>query len=243
MSDKLQQAIQATRAGDTKNAQFLLTQAIQEDPNNPQSWYLLSLLVDDKEKKQTYLTKVIEIDPDHTRAHEQLVAITETAVPDILEEPELIEVEKAFEPEVVVVLSSDSPDLEAQDEGETLPDWMSDDLPLAEDEAEGAAVETAVAEADTAAEQAEIPDWLEGSLDEDWGGEKETEAAEDISGETAIEVKPEEKEEPKEAAAKEKEPEKAKKEASEKQLNYILTGLIIVAIIIFIIMAYMIFTM
>ena len=80
MSDKLQQAIQATRAGDKKNAQFLLTQAIQEDPDNPQSWYLLSLLVDDKEKKQSYLTKVLDLDPDHAKAHQQLVTLTETAV-------------------------------------------------------------------------------------------------------------------------------------------------------------------
>jgi hypothetical protein len=233
MSNKLQQAIQATRVGDTKNAQFLLTQAIQEDPDNPQSWYLLSLLVDDEEKKQVYLTKVIELDPDHTKAHEQLVAISETAV------PENISTEEPVPEAATVVLSSGSSDLEAQDEGETLPDWMADDLPPTEDK------ETVI-ETVAIIEEEVVPDWLEGDLDEDWNGEEKTAVDETVPDE------PEEKEEQpeettgaekKEITVKEKKPAKEQKAKSEKQLNYMLIGLIVVAIIIFFIMAYMIFTM
>lgn len=236
MSDKLQQAIQATRAGDTKNAQFLLTQAIQEDPNDPQSWYLLSLLVDDKEKKQAYLEKVIELDPDHAKAHEQLVTISETVVPEIesIEEPQ--------SEAAAVVLSSDSPDLEAQDEGETLPDWMADDLPPTEDKAEETVVETAAI-----VEEEVVPDWLEGDLDEDWDGEEKTGVDETVpeASEDQEDEQPEEKpgEESKEITAKDKKPAKEKKAMSEKQLNYTLIALVIVAVIIFFIMAYMIFTM
>lgn len=236
MSDKLQQAIQATRAGDTKNAQFLLTQAIQEDPDNPQSWYLLSLLVDDEEKKQTYLSKVIELDPDHTKAHEQLVAISETAVPEIKssEEPT---------PEATtVVLSSGSSDLEAQDEGETLPDWMADDLPPTEDKNEETVIETVAI-----VEEEIVPDWLDGDLDEDWSGEDKAAEDETVPDETEEkeDEQPEEKTvaEKKEITTKEKKPSKEKKAKSEKQLNYMLIGLIVIAIIIFFIMAYMIFTM
>jgi cytochrome c-type biogenesis protein CcmH/NrfG len=141
MSDKLQQAIQATRAGDQKNAQFLLTQAIQEEPNNPQSWYLLSLLIDDKEKKQTYLTKVLDIDPEHEKAHQHLATVTETAVlaPEISDEPS-------------VVVATESAEWEAQDAGETLSDWTAVDLPdITDDTREVIAddwdkTETAVAE-------------------------------------------------------------------------------------------------
>lgn len=241
MSDKLQQAIQATRAGDTKSAQFLLTQAIQEDPNNPQSWYLLSLLVGDKEKKQAYLTKVIELDPDHAKAHEQLIAITEMAVPDTPEQEAVVEeIELEAAP---VILSSDSPDLEAQDEGETMPDWMADDLPPADEETEELMVETAVGATTIAAEEEYIPDWLEGSLDDDWSSEAETAVDETVPEEETEQSEEKTEEEPKEVTAKEKKPTKAKKETSEKQLNYLLIGLVIIAIIVFIIMAYMIFNM
>lgn len=235
MSDKLQQAIQATRAGDTKNAQFLLTQAIQEDPDNPQSWYLLSLLVDDKEKKQAYLAKVIELDPDHTKAHEQLVAISETAVPEIKS------TEETMPEAATIVLSSGSSDLEAQDEGETLPDWMADDLPSTEDKDEETVIETVAI-----VDEEVVPDWLEGDLDEDWNGEEKTAVDETVPDEPEEkEEQPEEKTvtEKKEITAKDKKPTKEKKAASEKQLNYILIGLIVVSIIIFFIMAYMIFTM
>ena len=236
MSDKLQQAIQATRAGDTKNAQFLLTQAIQENPDNPQSWYLLSLLVDDKEKKQGYLTKVIELDPDHTKAHEQLVVISETAV------PEIESTEDPLPEAATVVLSSGSSDLEAQDEGDTLPDWMADDLPPTEDKDEED--EETVIETVAIVEEEVVPDWLEGNLDEDWDGEEKTALDETVPDESEEkeDEQPEEKtvEEKKEIMAKDKKPAKAK---SEKQLNYMLIGLIVVAIIIFFIMAYIIFTM
>ncbi len=241
MSEKLQQAIQATRVGDKKNAQFLLTQAIQEDPDNPQSWYLLSLLVDDKEKKQTYLMKVIELDPDHAKAHEQLVAITETAV----REPEPVAEERGIEdiePEVAaVVLSSGSSALETQDEGKTLPDWMADDLPPTEDEDQGLWVETAVG--DVVVEEEVVPDWLDGSLDEDWDGEEKTAVDETVPDEPK-DKQPEAKAVAgkKETAVKEKKPAKPKA-SSEANLNYILIALIVVAIIIFLIMAYMIFTM
>ncbi|MCZ7668203.1 MAG: hypothetical protein M5U34_13980 [Chloroflexi bacterium] len=163
MSDKLQLAIQATRAGDKKNAQYLLTQAIQEEPDDPQSWFLLSLLVDDKTKKETYLTKVVALDPDHEKAHNELAALTKTAV--IYSQPEKTEIQKQepmLEPSPVA-LSSDSPDLVAQDAGETLPDWMSDDLPPTPDNAAEIDETTIVAETQEA-----FPDWLQTPVEEDW---------------------------------------------------------------------------
>ena len=231
MSDKLQQAIQATRAGDKKNAQFLLTQAIQEDPDNPQPWYLLSLLVDDKGKKQCYLTKVLDLDPDHAKAHQQLVTLTETAVLA----PELVAEEETQPETAPVILSSGSSDLEAQDAGDTLPDWMADDLPDMLDDTQEPAAETAVVEEP-------VPDWLEDSIAEDWDKEEtavdETvseKAKEDqLSQETAAEKK-------KDVTVKEKKPAKPQK-SSEANLNYLLIGLVVIAVIVFIIFAYMIFT-
>lgn len=226
MSDKLQQAIQATRSGDKKNAQFLLTQAIQEEPDNPQSWYLLSLLVDDEEKKKTYLTKVLDLDPEHAKAHQQMLNLKETPVVEPEEVPEVV---------APVTLSSGSSNLEAQDEGETLPAWMADDLPSQN--------QKGIIEADTETavvpEEASIPDWLEESVAVDWDGEKEeieaTEDSEDseLSQKQVIEEKKE---------IVKKEPAKSKKETSEKTYSYMLIGLVIITIIVFVILAYMIFT-
>jgi len=236
MSDKLQQAIQATRAGDKKNAQFLLTQAIQEDPDNSQTWYLLSLLVDDKEKKQAYLTNVIELDPSHTKAHEQLVAITEPPVP----EPASIEEHSVLEetaPEVApIALSSDSSDLESQDVSETLPDWMADDLPPVDETATSLEVET-----ELVAEEP-IPDWLDDSLDDDWDKEEDETAVVEAPSTEPEAIEDKQPEEKKEAIPKEEKAVKEKKEMSEQQLNYLLIGLVVVAVIIFFIMAYMVFT-
>lgn len=234
MSEKLQQAIQATRVGDKKNAQFLLTQAIQEEPDNPQSWYLLSLLVDDNEKQQVYLTKVLDLDPDHIKAHEKLVAISQTAVI----KPALIPFTEEIEEEEIeiapVILSSNSGDLEAQDDGETLPDWMADDLPDLADKTTTTVVETAVIS------ETVVPDWLQGSVDETWA-ENETETAVAETNQPEIKDAPKPAEENKLAIA-EKKTAPAKK-SGEKGLNYLLIGLVVIAIIVFMILAYFILTM
>ena len=228
MSDKLQQAIQATRAGDQKNAQFLLTEAIQEEPNNPQSWYLLSLLVDDNEKKQTYLSKVLAIDPEHEKAQQHLATVTETAVlaPETSETPP-------------VVISSGSADLAAQDAGQSLPDWMADDLPPMAEETEEVVAETAVVTEEP------LPDWLEESVADDWDQaetavvETTTTQPDEKEDKQAIKKASEEK---KESAAPEKKPSSPQK-SSETKLNYMLIALIIIAVIVFLVMAYMIFNM
>ena len=55
MNEQFQQAVVASRAGQIKKAQFLLTQSLQKDSGNANAWLLLSQLVDSKEKQQAYL--------------------------------------------------------------------------------------------------------------------------------------------------------------------------------------------
>jgi len=240
MSDKLQLAIQATRAGDKKNAQFLLTQAIQEDPDNPQSWFLLSLLVDDNNKKQTYLNKVVALDPAHEKAQAQLAALAETAVFDATDDDTVLftEEEPAAQP---AMLFSDSPDLAAQDAGETLPDWMVDDLPLTlESDVEPAAEITALA----GAPDKTVPDWLQAPVETDW--DEETIPADTLMTETTspLSTSVAAAQEPpaaKKTSPKEKKPAKPQKGMSEKQLNYLLSGLVITAVLVFLVLAYFVF--
>lgn len=240
MSDKLQLAIQATRAGDKKNAQFLLTQAIQEDPDNPQAWFLLSLLVDDNEKKQTYLNKVVALDPAHEKAQAQLTALAETAVFDTTDDETVLftEVEPVAQP---AMLFSDSPDLAAQDAGETLPDWMVDDLPLTlESDAEPLEDITAAA----SAPDNTVPDWLQAPVETDW--DEETIPADTLMTEATAPLSSsvgaaQEAPAAKKAGPKEKKPAKPQKGVSEKQLNYLLIGLVITAVLVFLVLAYFVF--
>jgi hypothetical protein len=241
MSDKLQLAIQATRAGDKKNAQFLLTQAIQEDPDNPQSWFLLSLLVDDNEKKQTYLNKVVTLDPEHEKAQAQLAALTETAVFDATDDETVLFTEEA--PAVLpTALFSDSTDLVAQDAGETLPDWMVDDLPLTlESDAEPGAEITAV----ISTPDKMVPDWLQAPVETDWDEDStpHTQISE-ITSPTSVKTaqdSPQKTQAVQKTGPKEKKPAKPQKGISEKQLNYLLIGLVITAVLVFLILAYFVF--
>ena len=121
---------------------------------------------------------------------------------------------------------------------------MADDLPPIDDEDQGLLAETAVT--NIVVEEEVMPDWLEGSLDEDWDGEEKTavEATVPDESEAQDDKQAEEKAvgKKKETRTKEKKPAKSKA-SSEDKLNYILIGLIIFVIIIIFILAYLITNM
>ena len=71
MSEKLQQAIAATRAGDKREAQQLLADALEENPNDEHAWFLLGNLVDSPEKRKAYLGQALAINPQNAKAKQQ----------------------------------------------------------------------------------------------------------------------------------------------------------------------------
>ncbi len=71
MSDILQQAIAATRAGDTREAQQLLADELEANPENEYAWFLLGNLVDSPEKRKAYLGKALAINPQNAKAKQQ----------------------------------------------------------------------------------------------------------------------------------------------------------------------------
>lgn len=75
MSDKVQQAITATRAGQKREAQQLLAEALEENPNNEHAWFLLGNLVDSPEKRKAYLGKVLAINPAYEKARQQYAQV------------------------------------------------------------------------------------------------------------------------------------------------------------------------
>ena len=109
MNEQFQQAVVASRAGQIKEAQFLLTQSLQKDSSNANAWLLLSQLVDSKEKQQAYLAKAIAIDPDHELANEYRVALGEdvaVVVPPVVQElDEMADLEAVFDTDTADPLS------------------------------------------------------------------------------------------------------------------------------------------
>jgi cytochrome c-type biogenesis protein CcmH/NrfG len=81
MELKLQQAIVATRAGRTDVAQQLLTQAIRENPNDADAWFLLGHLVDAPDRQALYLEKAVELEPDHAVAKQRLMQLEKSPIP------------------------------------------------------------------------------------------------------------------------------------------------------------------
>jgi len=157
MNQKLQQAIAAARSGNNKKAQYLLTQTLQENPEETQAWYLLSLLVDSQEKQITYLHRVLELNPAHEKAQEKLAALT--AVP------------------TTVDVAPDSLSVADQENSDLLPGWMADDVPDTYFEAPPITQEEEDEETGADSEDDELPDWLQESVVDEWALEEESETA------------------------------------------------------------------
>ena len=141
MDEKLKEAIAAVRVGDKREAQRQLTELLDNDPQQVQGWYLLSLLVDSPQKQAAYLSKTLALDPQHEKAKAQLATLqTEGS----LAATATIATEEKVSLDVV-----------AQAESDELPDWLiteSVDLPAA------AHPETLE---ETAVTNKPIPDWLQ----------------------------------------------------------------------------------
>ena len=236
MNQKLQQAIQATRNGNNKKAQYLLTQTLQENPNDTQAWYLLSLLVDSEEKQITYLNRVVALDPSHEKAQEKLAALT-----------------TAVSATVILPPSPNDLNLEDQESGDLLPGWMADDT-------SDTFFETAVThEADQQLPlktiSDEIPDWLSGSVVDEWAqAESETALYDEDEPNQLIEVFAEEPAmmipeaspspttAPPKAPATKKEPAPKKKNQGS-QLTLILAVLVLLAVLVGAFLIYLLITM
>lgn len=154
MDQVLAEAIAATRANDKRKAQLLLANNLKENPESVQSWYLLSMLVDSKEKQALYLGKALALDPHHPKAQERLARL-QTAE--------------------TIAISAEPLDFLAQSEGATLPNWLAGDAGalqldkmgmraapgiVAEEEGDVTAVAPAITKA--------VPDWLQEDVSPTW---------------------------------------------------------------------------
>lgn len=146
MTQKLQQAIQLARSGDKQKAQYLLAQTLQEEPENAQAWYLLSLLVDSESKQTAYLQRVLALDPTHEKAQARLAELTPAIV---IAEPDWFEEEEPEEEVDWFAATAVAEPAKPAESAADLPDWLYED----EDEGENGDEEPDMA--DDGAEPAE----------------------------------------------------------------------------------------
>lgn len=141
MDEKLKGAIAAARIGDKETAQRQLTELLDEDPQQVQGWYLLSLLVDSPQKQAAYLSKTLALNPDHEKAKEQLAAL---------------QAADTLAPITALAEETSQPrDVLAQSETDELPDWLRE----VGDAETGTAVPAPSPE-ETAVPNVDLPDWL-----------------------------------------------------------------------------------
>ena len=238
MNEKLQQAIAATRNGQTKEAQLLLTQILKEDPNQTHAWFLLSHLVDEKQKKIAYLHKVLALDPDHDKARQMLARLEGAKA-----KPAAVEMETAVAPPETppepapptpepLPISEKPTDFLSQEMAETVPEW------LVEEEGEIAAAPVAAQAKTQAGEQGlempEVPDWLQEEVSLEETGELAAETRETAVSQPVL----------KRAAVKEAEETAPDSEllAQQARLTRILYILITFAAIIAVLLGYLILT-
>ncbi|MEZ4511270.1 MAG: hypothetical protein R3C62_05300 [Chloroflexota bacterium] len=201
MNVKLQQAIGAARAGESQKAQVLLAQILKEDTQNVHAWFLLSHLVESKEKKVAFLQKVLDLDPNHQKARERLtelvppetdpivegVASVVENVPAVVEEktavvalaepeeqPTPVTFTKSAEDEL---FATDDDDELFEDDGDELPAWLSaDDEDVLTPEALAA---EALPDFSDSVDPDDLPDWLTNTNIDDWTATKPWEQIED----------------------------------------------------------------
>ncbi len=138
MNEKLQQAIASARNGQSTEAQLLLTQILQDDPNEIQAWFLLSNLVESEQKKAAYLSKVLALNPNHEMAKQMLARLQkrekgaadevavmerETAVPP--EPPRFRQTES--EPQLSPATPPESSEDAVRTEDDKTPAWLATD--------------------------------------------------------------------------------------------------------------------
>ncbi len=83
MSNTLQEAIAAARAGDMARAQMLAADVVSDTPDDPNGWYLLSQLVESDARRAAYLSKTLALDPNHPRARAEFAALPPALVADL----------------------------------------------------------------------------------------------------------------------------------------------------------------
>jgi hypothetical protein len=140
--------------------------AVKAEPNNADSWFLLSQAVETDKERAKLLRKVLSLNPNHRDAGDQLAQLTAPAAPvqaTVVETWAQV-VPPAGETEAAPLPISTNPlDFLAQSEADTIPPWMAGDT--------AAIASKAVAEPPPPTPtipKEDIPSWLQEEPSQDW---------------------------------------------------------------------------
>jgi hypothetical protein len=75
--DLTEQGIELLRAGDKDGARSLLQQAVQQNPEDVRAWYYLAGSLSSLYERRQALEQVLQLDPNHAKAKEQLAKLTD----------------------------------------------------------------------------------------------------------------------------------------------------------------------
>jgi hypothetical protein len=153
MSTLWENAQNAINEGETRQAHVYLAKLLKQEPNNSNAWYLLSTIVPTVAQQKIFLNKALKIDPDHAKSLADLAGL-ERKVP---------------EPELVLPISAEADDLDAQAAGTTVPSWMADSTAVPQEIVEKKVVKMAdtIVEVPALPEEP-IPDWLKAEPADEW---------------------------------------------------------------------------
>lgn len=73
--EQLSRAISEIQAGRIDKARAILARLVQHDPTNPDAWLVLSACLEDREKKEFCLNKVLSLDPGNPDALQELAEL------------------------------------------------------------------------------------------------------------------------------------------------------------------------
>jgi len=75
---ELHHVVQLIKSGDKATALNILNKLVKQEPNNENLWYLMAICVGSEEEKKKYLIKVLEINPDHSKAKSAIARLIPT---------------------------------------------------------------------------------------------------------------------------------------------------------------------
>jgi hypothetical protein len=107
-TQRLQEAIKAAREGRLVEARGIAEELAEADPQNAHAWYLRGVLAEDEGQQLEYLSRALEIDPEHQPARKRMAQlqppVEEEAQPEVQAtgESEVEEAEEAAEDMTVV---------------------------------------------------------------------------------------------------------------------------------------------
>jgi pilus assembly protein FimV len=96
-TERLQEAIAAARGGRLAEARSIAEELTESDPQNAHAWFLRGILSEDEQQQRAYLSRTLELDPEHKAARKRMEQMGPAAEEEEAGAPEVEEAAAAGE--------------------------------------------------------------------------------------------------------------------------------------------------